>query len=140
MSDAVLPLPLLLAGSVDDSFRAALIDLERGDLASAQSNLEAASKAAPRDGRVWVSLSQTYWRLHKNAEAEAAAGKATAFGPEDPAVLQGLAIYYSETDQTLKAAQAQAKYARARSIIWACCTRRWGSRTIRSRRSGTASR
>jgi tetratricopeptide (TPR) repeat protein len=97
--------------ALDASFRAALIDLERGDLKSAQSNLEAASKAAPRDGRVWVALSQTYWRLHKNAEAEAAAGKAAAFGPEDPAVLQGLAIYYSETDQTLKAAQAQAKYA-----------------------------
>jgi tetratricopeptide (TPR) repeat protein len=103
-------LALLLLG-VDDSFRAALIDLQRGDLASAQSNLEAAIKASPRDGRAWVALSQTYWRLHKNAEAEAAASKAAAFAPEDPVVLQGLAIYYSETNQTLKAAQAQAKYA-----------------------------
>jgi tetratricopeptide (TPR) repeat protein len=111
MSGAVLPLLLLLAGSVDDSFRAALIDLERGDLASAQSHLEAAIKVAPRDGRAWVALSQTYWRLHKNADAEVAAGKAAAFAPDDPAVLQGLAIYYSETGQTLKAARAQAKYA-----------------------------
>ncbi|HXR10418.1 MAG TPA: tetratricopeptide repeat protein, partial [Candidatus Acidoferrales bacterium] len=62
------------------------------------------------DGRVWVALSQTYWRLHQDAEAEDAAGKAAAFAPEDPAVLQGLAIYYSETNQTLKAAQAAAKY------------------------------
>ena len=46
----------------------------------------------------------------KEAEAEDAAGKAAAFGPEDAAVLQSLAIYYSETNQTLKAAQAQAKY------------------------------
>ena len=60
---------------------------------------------------MWVALSQTYWRLHKNADAEEAAGKAAAFAPEDAAVLQGLAIYYSETNQTLKAAQAQAKYA-----------------------------
>ena len=85
--------------------------LQRGDLASAQTNLEAASKLAPRDGRVWVALSQTYWRIHKNAEAEDAAAKASAFAPEDAVVLQSLAIYYSETNQTLKAARAQAKYA-----------------------------
>lgn len=111
MSGFVLPLLLLLIGLADDSFRAGLMDLQRGDLKSAQSNLEAASKASPRDGRVWVALSQAYWRLNKRAEAEAAAGNAAAFAPEDAAVLQGLAIYYSETNQTLKAAQAEAKYA-----------------------------
>jgi tetratricopeptide (TPR) repeat protein len=109
----VLPaLFLLLAASpIDDSYRAGLTALQRGDLYDARSHLEAASKLAPRDGRVWVALSQTYWRLHKDAEAEDAAGKAAASGPEDPAVLQGLAIYYSETNQTLKAAQAAAKWA-----------------------------
>jgi len=103
---------LLLAASTpfEDSFRAGLTALQRGDLAAAQSNLETASKLAPRDGRVWVALSQTYWRQHKDSEAEDAAGKAAALAPEDPAVLQGLAIYYSETHQTLKAAQAAAKY------------------------------
>jgi tetratricopeptide (TPR) repeat protein len=85
--------------------------LQRGDLASAQTNLEAASKLAPRDGRVWVALSQTYWRIHKDAEAEDAAAKAAALAPEEIVVLQSLAIYYSETNQTLKAARAQAKYA-----------------------------
>ena len=99
------------ATPMDDSFRAGLLALERGDLAAAQSNLELAGKLAPRDGRVWVALSQTYWRLHRNAEAEDAANKAAAVAPDDPAVLQGLAIYYSETHQTLKAAQATAKYA-----------------------------
>jgi tetratricopeptide (TPR) repeat protein len=98
------------SSSSDDSLRAGLIALQRGDLAAARTNLEAASKLAPRDGRVWVALSQTYWRLHEEAEAEDAAGKAAAFAPEDPAVLQSLAIYYSETDQNLKAAQAAAKY------------------------------
>src|SRR5580692_6912742 len=98
------------SSSFDDSFRAGLLALQRGDLASARTNLEAAGKLAPRDGRVWVALSQTYWRLHKGAEAEDAAGKAAALAPEDPAVLQSLAIYYSETNQTLKAAQAQTKY------------------------------
>ena len=108
----VCALLLLFAAStpVDDSFRAGLLALQRGDLASAQSNLESASQLAPRDGRVWVALSQTYWRLHKDADAEDAAGKAAAFAPEDPAVLQSLAIYYSETNQTLKAAQAEGKY------------------------------
>ena len=98
------------ANSFDDSFRAGLLALQRGDLALAQSNLEAANKLAPRDGRVWVALSQTYWRLHNDAAAEDAAAKATSLGPEDAAVLQGLSIYYSETHQTLKAAQAAAKF------------------------------
>ncbi len=107
---AVLLLLLAAASSFDDSFRAGLLALQRGDLAAAQTSLEASSKLAPRDGRVWVALSQTYWRQHKNADAEEAAGKAAMLAPEDPAVLQSLAIYYSETQQTLKAAQAQAKY------------------------------
>ena len=102
--------PLLVLLFVDDSFRAGLTALQSGDLAAARANLEAASKAAPRDGRVWVALSQTYWRLHKDAEAEEAAGKAAGFSPEDAVVLQSLAIYYSETKQTLKAARAQAKF------------------------------
>ena len=108
----MLPILVLLfaAGSNDDSFRTGLTALQSGDLAAAQSNLEAASKVAPRDGRVWVALSQTYWRLHKDAEAEEAAGKAAVLAPEDPVVLQSLAIYYSETKQPLKAARAQAKF------------------------------
>ena len=107
----LLALLLLL---VDDSFRTGLIALERGDLQSARSNLEQASKLAPRDGRVWVALSQTYWRLHRNAEAEDAAGKAATLAPEDPVVLHSLAIYYAETNQTLKAARVEAKVPNAR--------------------------
>ena len=108
-------LVLLLAASAaaspgEDALRAGLMALQRGDLAAAQSNLEAASRETPRDGRVWVALAQTYWKLHRDADAEAAAGKAAAVGPEDPAVLQGLAIYYSETGRTLKAAQAEARF------------------------------
>jgi tetratricopeptide (TPR) repeat protein len=94
----------------DESLRAGLLALQRGDLAAAQANLETASKLSPRDGRAWVALSQTYWRLHKNAEAEEAANKAASVAPEDPAVLQSLAIYYSETGQPLKAARAASKW------------------------------
>jgi tetratricopeptide (TPR) repeat protein len=103
---------MLLA--VDDPFRTGLIALERGDLQSARSNLEQASKLAPRDGRVWVALSQAYWRLHQNTAAEDAANKAATFAPEDPVVLHSLAIYYAETNQTLKAARAEAKVPNAR--------------------------
>jgi Flp pilus assembly protein TadD len=109
----MLPVLLLLfaaSTTFDESLRAGLLALQRGDLAAAQTSLEAASKLAPRDGRAWVALSQTYWRLHKDVEAANAASKAATLAPEDPAVLQGLAIYYSETRQTLKAAQAMAKY------------------------------
>jgi tetratricopeptide (TPR) repeat protein len=109
--DFVFPaLLFLFASASDDSFRAGLAALERGDLASAKANLEAARDSAPRDGRVWIALSQAYWRLHKNAEAEDAATKAAAFSPDDPPVLQGLSIYFEETKQFLKAAQASAKY------------------------------
>ena len=99
------------AAAADDALRAGLLALQRGDLEEARSDLEAAGKLDPRDGRVWVALSQTYWRLDREVEAEDAAAKAAAVAPEDPAVLQGLAIYYSETHQTLKAAQAEAKFA-----------------------------
>lgn len=99
------------SGSQDESLRAGLLALQQGDLGSAQTTLEAANRLAPRDGRVWIALAQTYWRLHRASDAQAAAEKAAAVAPEEPAVLQGLSIYYSETNQILKAAQAAAKYA-----------------------------
>ena len=100
-----------LAAAGDDALRNGLLALQRGDLEAARASLEAAGQQAPRDGRVWVALSQTYWRLHKEADAAEAANKAAAVAPEEAAVLQGLAIYYAETRQTEKAAQAQAKFA-----------------------------
>jgi tetratricopeptide (TPR) repeat protein len=106
-------LALFLAASVpqDESLRAGLMALQRGDLASAQTSLEAASRLAPRDGRVWLALAQVYWRQHRASDAEDAAARASAVAPEEPAVLQGLSIYYAETNQSMKAAQAAAKYA-----------------------------
>jgi len=101
--------------ALDDSYRAGLIALQQGDLTAAQTNLEAARKLAPRDGRIWVALSQTYWRLHRSPEAEDAAAKAAAFAPDDPVVLQALTIYYTETNQTLKAARSAAKYSAPRA-------------------------
>ena len=96
--------------AIDDSYRAGLNALQQGDLVAAQSNLENARAASPRDGRIWVALSQTYWRQHKNGEAEDAASKAASLAPDDAVVLQALTIYYTETNQTLKAARVSVKY------------------------------
>ncbi|HEY3840150.1 MAG TPA: tetratricopeptide repeat protein [Bryobacteraceae bacterium] len=106
-----LVLFLAAASPQDEQLRAGLLALQRGDLAVAQTTLETASRLAPRDGRIWIALAQAYWRLHRTGDAEEAAAKAAAVAPEDPPVLQGLSIYYSETDQGLKAAQAAARYA-----------------------------
>jgi tetratricopeptide (TPR) repeat protein len=118
MTHALLPTVVLLfaaTSGVEDLFRAGLVALDHGDLAAAQSDLEAARQLAPRDGRIWVALSQTYWRQHKNADAEDAAAKAASFAPDDAVVLKALTIYYSETNQTLKAARTTAKYSPARA-------------------------
>jgi Flp pilus assembly protein TadD len=102
---------LFAAGTTfEDSFRAGLTALQRGDLSEAESNLEAASTLAPRNGRVWIALAQTYRRLNQESKADEAAGKAIQFAPEDAVVLQSLAMYYSQNGATLKAADAQAKY------------------------------
>lgn len=105
-------IPLLAAAATfEDTFRAGLVALQRGDLTEAESNLEAASGLAPRNGRVWIALAQTYRRLHREAQADEAAEKANRLAPDDPAVLQTLSLYYSESGATLKAADAQARYA-----------------------------
>ena len=113
MTRALLPSVLLLfaaANGVEELYRSGLLALNRGDLPKAQTDLESASNLAPRDGRIWVALSQTYWRQHRSPDAENAASKAAALAPDDPVVLQALAIYYTETNQSLKAARATAKY------------------------------
>ncbi|MDE3197547.1 MAG: tetratricopeptide repeat protein [Acidobacteriota bacterium] len=103
---------LLLANtSFDEAFRSGVIALQKGDLTAALSNLEAARKLSPRNGRVWVALSQTYWKLHQEAEAERAADTAAGLAAGDAVVQKSLAIYYSEAGHTLKAARAQTAYA-----------------------------
>lgn len=100
---------LLIVSFFDDPFRSGLIALQQGDLAAAEEKLEQAGKLQPGDGRVWVALCQTYWRLDKQPEAEAAADKARALAPKDPVVLQSLSIYYAETHRPLQAARLATK-------------------------------
>jgi len=104
---------LLLAASptFEESFRAGLLALQRNDLPVAAANLGAAAKREPNNGRVWVALAQTYWKQKDPPKADDAAAKAALHGSSDAVVQSSLAIYYSESGQTLKAAEAQAKYA-----------------------------
>ena len=107
----VFALLLLLAASTfEESFRAGLLALQRNDLAAAQTNLTTAAKLAPANGRVWVALAQTFRKLQQGTRADQAAGKAETLGAADPVVLSTLAIYYTESGQLLKAADAEAKY------------------------------
>ena len=100
---------LLLFSLSGDTFRSGLLALQHGDLDAAQTKLEEARNAQPADGRIWVALCQTYWRQQKPADAESAAGRALSLSPKDPAVLQSLFIYYSESHQPLKAARLAPK-------------------------------
>ena len=94
---------LLFADSFDTDFRNGLIALKEGNLAVAQSSLESAAKLQPANPRVWLALAQTYWKTNKPAEAQAAAQRAETL-TRDPAILHGLAFYYSETENNQKAA------------------------------------
>jgi tetratricopeptide (TPR) repeat protein len=98
------------SAAFEESFRAGLLALQRNDLSAAQTNLEAAAKLEPGNGRVWVALSQTYRKLKEGSKAEAAAAKAETLGRTDPMVQTTLALYYAEGGQPLKAAEAQARY------------------------------
>jgi len=104
---------LLLAASssFEETFRTGLLALQRNDLSAATANLEAAAKLAPGNGRVWVALAQTHWKLKESGKADAAAAKAATLGPADPVIWSSLVIYYTESGQAPKAADAQARYA-----------------------------
>lgn len=108
-----LVLFLLLAAvpGFDESFRTGLLALQRNDLKSAETNLGTAAKLDPRNGRVWVALAQTYWKLNESARANDAAAKAALLAPKDRLVFSSLVIFYAESNQAIKAAEAQAMYA-----------------------------
>jgi tetratricopeptide (TPR) repeat protein len=114
MTPCVVLFLLAAATQFETTFRNGLLALQQGDLAAAQTNLEAARKLEPQNGRVWVALSQTYWRQHKTTEADAAANKAFALAPADPVVLKSLGIYYFEVAEPLLKEQ---KFAQAAAIL-----------------------
>lgn len=109
----VFALLLLLAASsaFDESFRAGLLALQRNDLPAAAANLGTAAKLEPNNGRVWIALAQTYRKMRETAQADDSAAKALSFGAADALVLKTLVIYFSESTQVAKAADAQARLA-----------------------------
>jgi tetratricopeptide (TPR) repeat protein len=101
----------LAAQTPQELLRNGLLALQRNDLEAAQADLQSAAAQQPSNPRVWVALSQTLWKRKEFAKADDAAQKAWSFAGEDSAVLRGLVIYYLERDQTVRAAEAQARFA-----------------------------
>src|SRR5207245_1245488 len=62
-------------------------------------SLEEASRLEPKDARVWLALAQTHQKSGHAQLAEQAAGRAQQLAPDDPLILHGLAIYYSQAGQ-----------------------------------------
>jgi tetratricopeptide (TPR) repeat protein len=94
----------LFAGQFETTFHAGLVALNQNNLGVAEAQLESASKLAPGDARVWLALAQTYRRLDKTAQAQAAARNAEKLA-SNAAMLKGLALYYSEAADFAKAAE-----------------------------------
>ncbi len=110
----MLPLLFLLLAdpnSFDTALRAGLTALSQNQLATAEVQLEAASKLKPGDPRVWLALAQTYHKLKQSAACEASIAKAESLAGNDSATLHGLAFLYSETGNYGKAASFEARYA-----------------------------
>jgi len=111
----MLPLILVLLWAGQPSFetllRSGLVALRESHLAAAQTQLEEASKLKPDNPQVWLALAQTYHRLNKARAAESAIGKAASLAGTEPAALQGLALFYSETGNYEKAAEFSARLA-----------------------------
>src|ERR1017187_4549166 len=111
MTRSFVFLPVVLAGalaaqSVEDEFRRGLLALSGNDLAQARQSLENASRARPDNAMVWAALAQTYLRVHETALANEAAGRAARLAPADSPVRHALAMFYSETGDFAKAADA----------------------------------
>lgn len=110
---AVFAAVLLAAApaTFESAYRAGLEALGKNNLPAAQAQFEAAAKLQPRNAQVWLALAQTYFKLEKPKLASDAAVRAETLGPADPVVLHGLAFYYTEAREPLRAAGLEARYA-----------------------------
>jgi predicted Zn-dependent protease len=116
MTRSFVFLPVVLAGalaaqSFEDEFRRGLLALSGNDLAQARQSLENASRAKPDNAMVWAALAQTYLRGHESTLANEAAGRASRLSTADSPVNHALAMFYSETGDFTKAADAERQFA-----------------------------
>src|ERR1039458_3467362 len=96
--------------SFEEEFRRGLLALSGDDLTQARQSLENASRAKPDNAMVWAALAQTYLRVHEIGPANEAAGRAARLAPADSPVQHALAMFYSETGDFSKAANAERQY------------------------------
>jgi predicted Zn-dependent protease len=97
--------------SFEDEFRRGLLALSGNDLAQARQTLEHASQLQPQNAMVWAALAQAYLKAKDTVLANQAAAKATRLAAPDSPVQHALAMYYAETGQLAKAANAERHYA-----------------------------
>jgi Flp pilus assembly protein TadD len=97
----------------DQLLRDGLVALKSGRMEEARSNLERAVRAKPDGGEAWAALAQVYTRLNFAISAHNAAAKAEAVGGKNPAVLRGLADYYTAASDSARAADYEERYALA---------------------------
>ncbi len=105
---------LLLAPQAAPSnpYKEAGAALASGDLAAAQTSLEALTAKYPGNARAWMLLAQTYSRRKNDTAALAAAAKSEMLGARDPEVLHGLALFFADPERDLKhAAELESRYA-----------------------------
>ena len=101
----------LAAQSFEEELRRGLLALSANDLAEARQSLEKASRAQPDNAMVWAALAQTYLRGKEAVLANEAAGRAGHLAAADSPVQHALAMFYSETGDFGKAAEAERRYA-----------------------------
>ncbi len=104
----VLPLLLLLAivpnpQEASRLLKEGLLALQANRLTEARDVLESAQKLSPSDPYVELSLAQTYWRLQNKTRALENAAQAGQHSADNPAIAQGLALFYLKVGDSLKA-------------------------------------
>jgi tetratricopeptide (TPR) repeat protein len=97
--------------SFESVFRRGLLALNTNDLVQARQNLENASRLKPDNAIVWAALAETYLRGKEMVLAKEAAGRASRLAPADSPAQHALAMFYSETGDFAKAANAERQYA-----------------------------
>lgn len=96
-----------------DLVQQGLIALQRGESATALERLESATVAAPEDFRAWMGLAQVRRVTGDAAGAEDAINRALDLSPQTPELAHVFAMYFVEAGEFERAAEFEARYARA---------------------------